>query len=539
MKKLWISLTSICLVLVMSACGGGSDDSADKKNNKTVTFAKENDIISMDSRYATDGYSFEMIAATIEGLMSVDADGNVIPALAESTEVSEDQLTWTFKLRDAKWSDGTKVTADDFVYAWQATITNPAAEYNYLYTDEAACIVNAAEVLAGDKPQEELGITAVDETTIEVKLTKPVSYFESLMTFPVFFPVNRAFAEEQGENYAQKPEALLANGPYKMTEWTRGSKVVLEKNKEYWDAKNVKTDKLVFNIVPEASTAVLDFEGGKTDFVKLNSDLIDKYKDDEGFVNVLEGYLWYLQYNYDNEVLANKNVRMALSLAVDRDQLVGEVLKDGSIVGKGFVPTALATGPDGKDYRETAPEYLTTDKEKAKEYWEKAKKELGKDEISLRFLFEGSDPAKPAAEFIQSELTSTLDGLSLEMVSQPKENRIEMQKSGDFDVVLTRWGPDYADPTTYLGLMVTGNSYNYGKFSSAEYDEKLKAAGNETDLSARWQILIDAEKIFMDDAGVSPVFQVGGASLVNPKVSGIETHAVGVPYIYKNVKKSK
>ncbi|MFV0381002.1 MAG: peptide ABC transporter substrate-binding protein [Breznakia sp.] len=538
MKKMLLKICSLAMVLTLVACGG-SDKATTDDDATTVTFAKENDVISMDSRYATDGMSFEMIAATMEGLMSVDADGNIIPALAEKYEVSEDQLTWTFHLRDTKWSNGKKLTADDFVYAWQETITSPDAEYNYLYTDDAASIVNAAAVLAGEKDKTELGINAVDEKTLEVKLTKAVSFFDSLMTFPVFFPVNREFGEEQGEDYGLTPDNLLAIGPYKMTTWNKGSKIELEKNADYWDADAVKTDKLVFNIVAEASTAVLDFESGATDFVKLNSDLVDKYKDGETFNTMLEGYLWYLQFNFENTTLANANIRKALALAVDRDQLVNAVLKDGSIAAKGFVPETLATGPDGKDYRDTADTYLTTNKEEAKALFKKGLEELGVDSLNLRLLFEGSDPAKPAAEFIQSELTSTLEGLSVEMISQPKENRIEMQKAGDFDVVLTRWGPDYADPTTYLSLNVTGNSYNYGKYSSATYDATYAKAGETEDLSARWQLLKDAEKIAMDDVAVSPLFQVGGATLVNTKVSGIETHAVSVPFIYKNVKKEK
>lgn len=537
MKK-FLSL-ACCSVMAFSlaGCSGSSGESSSSGNY--VNLAKENDVISMDSRYATDGMSFEMIAATIEGLESVDADGNIIPALAESYDVSDDGLTYTFHLRDAVWSNDDPVTAQDFEYAWNATIKNPAAEYAYLFGSDGACIKNADEILGGDDSLD-LAAKAVDEKTFEVELSKKCPYFLSLMSFPVFYPVNEAFAEEQGDQYALAAENMIANGPYKLVSWSKGNKLVLEKNDKYWDADNVKVDGINVNIVPEASTSALDFESGNTDFTKLNSTLVDKYKDNEAYTEVLEGYLWYLQYNYANEYLQNENLRKAIATVIDREDLVENVLKDGSVVCGGFVPVALATGPDGKDYRESAPEYFNIFAEDglkaAQEYWDKAKKELGVDSITLSLLYEPSDPSKPAAEFIQSEIQK-LDGITVEMVSQEKENRIEKQKARDFDMVLTRWGPDYADPTTYLNLMLTGNAYNYGDYSSKEFDTAMAEAANASTDEERWQKLQDAEAILMNDVPVVGVFQVGGASLINKKVTGIENHAVGVPYIYKNLKK--
>ncbi len=532
-KKLLVCLCSSVKALSLVACSGTNDSSSDEN---TVTLAKELDVISMDSSYATDGSSIEAIQATIDGLLTVDADGNLIPALAkEKAKVSEDGLTYTYELRDAKWDNGKAVTANDFVYAWQRTVSNADAEYNYLYGEDGACIANADAIVAGDKKASELGVKAVNDTTLEVTLSKPCAYFENLMSFPVFFPINQEFAEEKGDQYALTPENMLSCGAYKMTSWETGSKYVLEKNESYYDADSVKVDKLVFNVVKDLSSSALAFESGDVQFTKLNKDLVDKYKDADEYSEVLEGYLWYFQYNFGNEYLANENIRKAISLAIDKEDLVNNVLKDGSIVAKGFVPTALATGPDGKDYRETAPSYMDTNIDEAKKCWEAGLKELGVDSISLNMLFDNADPAKSAAEYLQSHLQSTLDGLTIEIVAQEKNNRIEMQKSRDFDISLTRWGPDYADPTTYLYLMTTGNSYNYGDYTNKEYDNKINEAADAKDAETRWELLKEAEGICMDDYAVAPIFQVGGASLVSKNVKGIETHAVGVPYIYKNV----
>ena len=505
-------ITSISLV-ACSSTSGTDTKTGEVSDLKTVTLAKELDIISMDSSYATDGASFEAIHATIEGLLTVDAEGNLIPALAtDKATVSEDGLIYTYTLKDAKWENGDSVTADDFVFAWQRTISSPDAEYNYLYTDDGACILNAADIIEGKKDVSELGIKAVDEKTVEVTLSKPCEYFENLMSFPVFYPLNEKFVTEQGDQYALTPENLLSCGAYKMDTWEKGSKYELVKNDSYYDADAVKVDKLVFNVVKDLSSSAIAFESGDVNFTKLNKDLVDKYKSSSEYKEVLEGYLWYFQYNLENEYLANANIRKALSLAINKEDLTQNVLKDGSVIADGFVPTKLATGPDGKDYRETASKYMQTNEEEAKAAWTKGLEELGVDSITLKMLFDNADPAKSAAEYLQSNLQTTLEGLTIEMVSQEKNNRIEMQKARDFEISLTRWGPDYADPTTYLYLMTTGNSYNYGDYTSADFDAKMKAAGETQDKEQRWQLLKDAEEICMNDYPVAPIFQVGGAS---------------------------
>ncbi len=550
MKKLVALIAMFSLTFSLAACGSneapaeGGDSAAATEDaapaasgdGVTVSIAKENDVISMNSMYATDGMSFEMIHATVDGLMDVDAEGNIINALASEYTESEDGLVYTFTIRDdAVWSNDEPVTANDFVFAWQTAITSPEAEYAYLYTTGNASIVNADEVMAGEMDKSELGVKAIDDKTLEITLTQKTPYFLSLMTFPVFYPVNEAFATEQGDQYGMAPENLLACGPYQLVTREVGTKLEFVKNEKYWDAANVSVDNLVINITPEVSSSVTAYEAGSVDFTKVSSSLIDGYKDNEGFTQVLEGYLWYLQPNMNDENLSNENLRMAIAYALNKQDLADNVLKDGSIVGNGFVPTKLATGPDGADFRATGGEFLVPDEATALEYFAAAQEELG-DEITIKMLYENADPAKTAAEYIQSNLQSALPGLIVEMDMQTKEARIEMQKDRDFQIVLTRWGPDYADPTTYLNLMVTGNSYNYGDYSNPEYDALMAEAASNPDEAARWEQLLEAEAMLMEDAPVISVFQVGGASLINPSVTGIETHAVGVPYVFKNIK---
>lgn len=534
MKKMFLKVLSMAMMVSLVGCG-----SAAESDSSTFTIARENDVISMNSMYATDGMSFEVINAIQDGLMDADAEDNLMYAIAESHEVSEDGLVYTFALKeDAQWSNGTAVTANDFVYSWSTAATDPDAEYAYLFTKDGAAIAGGDEVVYEGGDVEQLGVVALDDYTLEVTLSQPTPFFLSLMTFPVFFPVNEEFAVAQEGTYGLLPENLLSNGPFVLDTWQKGTKLELSKNETYYDADAVSIEKLVFNITPEISSSVTAFEAGSVDFTKISSDLIDKYKDSEAFDTVLEGYLWYLQPNLDVDFLANTNLRMALAYAVDKTDLVENVLKDGSIEGAGFVPKALGAGPNGDDFRVTAGTYNEQNVETAQEYFALALEELGVESISIELLYENADPAKSAAEYLQSQLQTALPGLEIVMDMQIKENRIERAKAGDFQMQLTRWGPDYADPTTYLNLMISNNSYNYGNYSNEAYDALMSEAGTTGDLVARWEILLEAEALLMEDMPVISLFQVGGASLINPAVSGIETHAVSVPYVHKNVKKS-
>ena len=523
MKKLFSMVLCAMMALTLAGCGGSGDDSS------TYTYSSELDIKNLDSSDAEDGCSFTALHAIIDGLMKPAKDGTTTYGIAKSSEVSEDGLTHTYKLRDAKWSNGDPVTANDFVYAWHRIFKNKG-NYYYMFCDGIANIAGAQELSdkidaeqdLTDADLDSLGVKAVDDKTLEVTTTTRVSFFDELMSFPCFYPINEKFCEKQGDKYGKSADSILANGAFVMTNWEPGSVAEFEKNDKFYAAKDVKIDKLVMKLVQEPKVAAQSFEAGETDFAIINSDLVDKYKKDESFKSISEGFLFYIQPNLENKDLANVNVRKALSLAINRKDLCENVLKDGSQAAKGFVPSGLSISPEGKDFRDEADTYTSYDKKAAQAALDEGLKELGKSEITLRVTY-GTDesPMDVFATYLQNAL-SKLDGIKVEMVATTKQDRIyNKQKNGDFDLAVTRWGPDYGDPTTYLTIALSTNSNNYGKWSNSEYDQLVGQVGVESDVNKRWQEMKDAEKILLDDYAYIPVFEKGAATLQNPKVKNL------------------
>ena len=523
MKKLFSMVLCAMMALTLAGCGGSGDDSS------TYTYSSELDIKNLDSSDAEDGCSFTALHAIIDGLMKPAKDGTTTYGIAKSSEVSEDGLTHTYKLRDAKWSNGDPVTANDFVYAWHRIFKNKG-NYYYMFCDGIANIAGAQEL--SDKIDAEqdltdddlnsLGVKAVDDKTLEVTTTTRVSFFDELMSFPCFYPINEKFCEKQGDKYGKSAKTILGNGAFTMTNWEPGSVAEFEKNDKYYDAKTVKIDKLVMKLVQEPKVAAQSFEAGETDFAIINSDLVDKYKKDESFKNISEGFLFYIQPNLENSDLANLNVRKALSLAINRKDLCENVLKDGSQAASGFVPSGLSISPEGKDFRDEADTYTSYDKKAAQAALDEGLKELGKSEITLRVTY-GTDesPMDVFATYLQNAFSS-LKGLKIEMVATTKQDRIyNKQKNGDFDLATTRWGPDYGDPTTYLTMGISTNGNNYGKYTNSELDALMDKVANESDANTRWQEMKDAEKILLDDYAYIPIFEKGAATLQNPKVKNL------------------
>ena len=507
----------------------------------------ETPVESLDPQQATDGTSFEVIADYTDGLMQMDADGQAVNAIAESYDISEDGLTYTFHLRaDANWSNGEPVTANDFVFAWQRAVDPEiASEYSYMLSDIGQ-IVNAQEIIDGTKDKSELGVTAVDDKTLEVKLNVPVSYFLSLMYFPTFYPVNQAFYESVGDTFATSPETTLSNGAFVLDDYQPAATAIhLTKNADYYNADSVKLAGLNYQVIQDSQQALMSYQNGDLDTTLVNGEQVDQVKDDPAFTAIGAGYLWYISPNIKEvKELDNLNIRLALTMALNREAITTDVLKDGSAPTFTAVPMDFAAGPDGSDFSEDQTRFQDVcryDAAAAADYWAKGLEELGITELNLTMIHDADDAPIKVAQVVKEQLETTLPGLTVDLQQMPKKERVERMQEGEFEIALTRWGPDYADPMTYLGMWITNNSNNYGFWSNAEYDSIIAdCTTGETamDPTARWAALYDAEKIVMDEAVIFPLYTQCNAELISTSVSGIEFHPVALNRVYKNAVKN-
>ncbi|ASZ08203.1 MULTISPECIES: peptide ABC transporter substrate-binding protein [Enterococcus] len=546
-KKVTFGFVAVC-GLVLAGCYGGSSDTG-SSNTKSSGSASGGGVFNLvvpqemptaDLSVATDTISFTALNNVYEGIYRLDKDSKPQPAGAsELADVSEDGLTYKIKLReDAKWSNGEPVTAADYVYGWQRTVDpKTASEYAYLFEP----VANAADITAGKKDKSELGIKANGDHELEITLTKQTPYFQYLLAFPSFFPQSQAVVEENGDAYASASDKAVYNGPFTLedfdgpgtdTEWT------YKKNDEYWDKDEVKLSEVKVSVVKESSTSLNLFKDGQADDVILSGELAQQNANDPAYTSVKEARTSYIEFNQREEdsPFNNADLRKAISYSINRDALVKQVMGDGSVASTGLIPADMTKNPDtNEDFAKEAGDLVSYDKDKAKEHWEKAKKELGIDSLEFELMASDDDSTKKVIEYIQNSIQENLDGVKVKPVPVPFSVRLDRSSSGDFDTVLGGWGADYADPSSFTDLFVTGNSYNRGQWSNEEYDKVVKASSSTDagDEKARWDDLQEANKIIADDMGVAPVYQKAEGHLVNEKVKGIVHHAAGASWDYK------
>ncbi|UOQ44777.1 peptide ABC transporter substrate-binding protein [Halobacillus salinarum] len=545
-RTLWLMLT-LMLSLVLAACSGGDSDGSSSDSNDSssdsessaaqeITVTAKSEIPSMDPSLITDTVGFQWAGETTEGLYRLGENSELKEGMAKEGSVSEDGLTWTFKLRDANWSNGDPVTAGDFVYAWRRAVDpEVGSEYGPYFL--GGVVKNATEISQGKKDLEELGVKAVDDHTLEVNLEKPVPYFKSMTVFITFMPINKKYAEEQGDKFASEAANTISNGPFKMTEWNHGEGWTIEKNEDYWDADSVKLDKIHAKVIKEISTGVNLYESGELDQTELNAEFVDQYSASEDFDVAEKPYLYFFKFNQENEVLANVDARKAISMAIDRQSLVDVILNDGSIPAEGYVPSNFVSMPGSeKDFRDAQGPLVTYDTDKAKEHWQKAKDALGKDSITLELLGDDTGTSKNVLAYYKDQLESNLDGLTIKLAEVPFKERVRRDQESEFEIEAATWGPDYVDANTYLNMYLTDGQNNNMNYSSKEYDALIHKANDEyaQDPEKRYATFLEAEKLLLEeDAAVAPIYQDAKAQLFRPSIKGVFTTATGPEFEFK------
>ncbi|KAB0445234.1 peptide ABC transporter substrate-binding protein [Lysinibacillus fusiformis] len=551
-KTKWLFvLLALMLVVLVGCYGKDNTTSGNTTNNNETDHASSDgddtiasqelhlvatgDLTTMSSLGSVDALAVTAMNSVFEGLYRIGPENTPISGMAESHEVSEDGTVYTFKIRkDAVWSNGTPVTAHDFEYAWKRAI-NPETQaiYSYLMLD----IKNAANVQTEEDPLygkvEEIGIKAINDETLEVQLNAPIPYFISLTTYAPFFPLNKEFTESQGDQYALEAENMIYNGPFMMESWQHGQGWTFVKNESYWDKDTVKLTKITQKIVKDTATAVNLYEAGEIDTAELSSEYVAQYKDSPEYSTFLKPNTYFIRMNHENKYLSNLNIRKAIDMAWDKQGFADVILQDGSIPAYYLVPQGLSTDDKGNDFRDGNGDMNKTNIELAKEAWATGLKELGVDQVKLEFLTYDRAESKKAAEFIKNQLETNLEGLELTINMQPNKQKLALEGAVDFDLDYGGWGPDYQDPMTYIELFESTAYYNQSNYKNEKVDALIKQAKTTSNVTERWELMQQAEKLMMEDVAFAPTFQKGLSRLTKPYVKNLYEHPFSADISYK------
>ncbi|MFC6165536.1 peptide ABC transporter substrate-binding protein [Lactiplantibacillus dongliensis] len=533
---------SLVLVTVLAACGqqsGAKHSSGKYANNQVLNLSYPTTLDSIDisnmSGYGSTGNVFE-------SLYRLGKNGSVTPGLASKTTVSKDGKTYTFTIRNAKWSDGSAITAQDFVYSWKRTVT-PATKSQYAYLFSG--VKNADAIVAGKQAPSTLGVKAQGKHTFVVTLSKPITYFKKLMTYPLFGPISETAVKKWGNKYATKAQYMLYSGPFKLTGWTgTNNSWSFVKNNQYWDKKAVHLSKINYSVNASTTTTLNLFQEGKLDLTQLASEQVKNMKSNKDYTTYPYSITAFLVYNFKDshktvrQALNNQKIRQAISLSINRQSLVKNVIGDASTTAKTFVPQDLATDPkNGKDFAaESTVKNSTSYKPAlAKRLWREGLKEVGLKKLTVRLLTSNDEPNKPISQYFKGQLEKNLSGLTIDIANIPAKVASTRAQQGNFDLYLSGWGADFNDPISHLAIMTAGSGYNYGKYNSSQYNTLVKKAQNQdaNNPQARWQDMLQAERVIMQDQGITPLYQTVYSFLQNPKAKGIIHNTAGTQWNYK------
>jgi len=510
-KIIAVILLLTSTMAILSSCGKKNTNTTDNKKSpypgtsedKSITVNITSEPPEMFSVTTTDATSFIVLRHILENLVTLDENDKVIPGVAKEWTVSEDELEYTFYLRDdMKWSNGEPVTAHDFVFAWTSLLTPSfAADYAYFgYVFKNGKAYNEGKVGA-----DQLGFKAISDYELQVTLENPTPYFLDTLAFGVFAPLNEKAYNEFGSAYGTDADKMVYNGPFIMTSWEHESRIVLEKNPDYYDKDKIELEKINMLMINDSNAALNSFKVGELDIVGLTGDQVQLMKNENYPIHSYsDGSTFYLEYNLQNPYLANQNLRKAITYAIDKQAFIDSIVKNDSKVATSFTSPAIH-GLNDNFYMEVGKLATEFDLELAKDHYNKALEELNVDKITLSLIIDDNDTAVKNGAFIQEQLRANL-GLEINIEPMPFKSRLSRMSNKDFDIVFAGWGPDYNDPLTFLDIFETGNGNNHGSYSNTEYDELLDKVRVELDAKKRFEYLTELEKIVMDDLPVGPIY---------------------------------
>ncbi len=533
MKKLVSLGFTVGLLLLLGGCYSASSSSSSTSSEakkQEIAISLPTQLSTLDTTQTTDKNTFTIAQQIFEGLYRFDDDSNPVPGLAKSVAISDDGKTYTFQLRDnLKWSNGTVLTAADFVFAWKRLV-DPATQGPNAYLLDS--VVNSYDVRTAAKPVSELGISAPDDQTFVVKLAQAQPSFLSVVSIAWLAPQNEAYVTEQGDDYGKTSENLIYSGPFALEDWNQtGDDWTLVKNKNYYDAKEVKLATVHGSTVKEENTGINLYQSGELDLTRISGQYVQQYSSEKGFVSHNDVANYFLDFNKKaGTALANVHLRKAIALAIDKTSLANDVLNDGSKALNGLIPANLYANPDTKeDFRNYSGSYNTYDLTEAKKEWQQAQADLG-DSVKIDLLVSDDDNGKKISEYIQSQLQDNLSGLTITITPQPKNNVNQSRRDKNYELSLSGWIAGSSDLDSYFNLYKTGSAYNYGAYDNDEYTTLVEKARttDANDPDKQFADYKQAEAILLEkDAAQVPLYQSASNYLINPKIKGIAYHLYG------------
>ncbi|NEN83374.1 peptide ABC transporter substrate-binding protein [Paenibacillus elgii] len=532
-KLLVLASVTAMLGTTVAGCSGNADNQqAGGTDNKKapaqeirINLAAEPPAI--DSSVATTNPSFTILNAVNEGLYRLDAEGKPQPGLAkELPKISPDGLVYTITLRDGlTWADGSPLKASDFVWAYQRTL-DPATKAKYatmLSWIKGGVALNKAKPEEVEAKKAELGVKAKDDKTLEITLERPVAFFTDQLAMPLFFPQKPDFVKAQGDKNGADADKIIGAGPFKMEKWDHEQQIVLVKNDKYWDAANVKLNKVTVNVVKDANTALNMYETDQVDLTELRGEQAKAYQGKPDLTLKKEFVTGYLMFhNSKFPAFANAKIRQALGMAIDR-KAYNEVVNGGtSIPSTGLVPVTVLDG-NKQEFRKVAGDTEPAfDVAKAKQLMAEGLKELNMTSLpKFKLTADDTEGAKKTIEFVQAQWKQNL-GVDVDGEPLPFALRVKNMQENNFDALFALWGADYNDPMTFLDMWLSDNkSFNYVAYNNKAYDDLVKGADKEVDLAKRSKMLVDAEKQLMADLPISPLYFRTRPYAKKPNVEGL------------------
>ena len=541
MKKLLALSLCFCMVFALAACGGGDDKDSGEAKEINVCLASEPNSIDPALNSAVDGAT--MIIHAFEGLTKWENDGKgqakLAPGVAESWDISEDGLTYTFHLRDdATWSDGEPVTSKDFEYAWRR-LADPATAADYCNMLDP---IKGYDSVGGETDPQ---IEAPDDYTFVVTLDVPLEAFLEICAFPALMPVRQDTIEANGDQWTFDPETYVCNGPYKMAEWEHNSYIRFEKRDDYYAADEIVPPSIKFHLMDDANAMLSGIRSG-------DLDLINNFPPEEVPSLIESGDLkvepqlgtYYVCFNTERAPFDDPKVREAFSLTIDRPYICDQIVADGSEPAGGFVATGLydAEGK-GSDFRETGGDYYDPSADAYKANCDKARELLaeagypnGEGFPVVEYLYNTDDRHKAIGEGLQDMWQKEL-GVQVSMVNQDWSVFLDERKAGNFSVARNGWVADYNDPMTFLDMWTTDNGNNDAQYSSAEYDQLITDAKNAVNVEDKMKIMHQAEDLLMgQDKVLAPVFYYKTTYMVGNGLKDYFTTPLGYYFFYNATK---